>query len=84
ELQVRLRIRFDKYDGSATTFLGDAYIDTQTLEINMTGGAASRITARVRKDEATGWIFAEATIQAIDGELKIGSQIQYSPKQRGA
>ncbi|MFA7962915.1 prophage tail fiber N-terminal domain-containing protein, partial [Escherichia coli] len=81
ELQVRLRIRFDKYDGSATTFLGDAYIDTQTLEINMTGGAASRITARVRKDEATGWIFAEATIQAIDGELKIGSQIQYSPKQ---
>ncbi|MBY7307373.1 prophage tail fiber N-terminal domain-containing protein, partial [Escherichia ruysiae] len=31
ELQVRLRIRFDKYDGSATTFLGDAYIDTQTL-----------------------------------------------------
>ena len=84
ELQVRLRIRFDKYDGSATTFLGDAYIDTQTLEINMTGGAASRITARVRKDEATGWIFAEATIQAIDGELKIGSQIQYSPKQDGA
>ncbi|HAI3757147.1 TPA: phage tail protein [Escherichia coli] len=84
ELQVRLRIRFDKYDGSATTFLGDAYIDTQTLEINMTGSAASRITARVRKDEATGWIFAEATIQAIDGELKIGSQIQYSPKQGGA
>ncbi|EOT7374829.1 TPA: tail fiber protein [Escherichia coli] len=84
ERQVRLRIRFDKYDGSATTFLCDAYIDTQTLEINMTGGAASRITARVRKDEATGWIFAEATIQAIDGELKIGSQIQYSPKQGGA
>ncbi|EFH2541994.1 phage tail protein, partial [Escherichia coli] len=81
ERQVRLRIRFDKYDGRATTFLGDAYIDTQTLEINMTGGAASRITARVRKDEVTGWIFAEATIQAIDGELKIGSQIQYSPKQ---
>ncbi|MFK8769395.1 tail fiber protein, partial [Escherichia coli] len=84
ERQVRLRIRFDKYDGSATTFLGDAYIDTQTLEINMTGGAASRITTRVRKDEATGWIFAEATIQAIDDELKIGSQIQYSPKQGGA
>ncbi|HCT2701713.1 TPA: prophage tail fiber N-terminal domain-containing protein [Escherichia coli] len=84
ELQVRLRIRFDKYDGSATTVLGDAYIDTQTLEINMTGGASGRITARVRKDETTGWIFAEATIQAIDGELKIGSQIQYSPKQGGA
>ncbi len=25
ELQVRLRIRFDKYDGSATTFLGCVY-----------------------------------------------------------
>ena len=84
ERQVRLRIRFDKYDGSATTFLGDAYIDTQTLEISMTGGAAGRITARVRKDKTTGWIFAEATIQAIDGELKIGSQIQYSPGQGGA
>ena len=84
ERQVRLRIRFDKYDGSATTFLGDAYIDTQTLEINMTGGAAGRITARVRKDKTTGWIFAEATIQAIDGELKIGSQIQYSPERGGA
>lgn len=43
ERQVRLRIRFDKYDGSATTFLGDAYIDTQTLEINMTGGAAAEL-----------------------------------------
>ena len=84
ERQVRLRIRFDKYDGSATTFLGDAYIDTQSLEINMTGGAAGRITARVRKDKTTGWIFAEATIQAIDGELKIGSQIQYSPERGGA
>ncbi|MCV5005118.1 phage tail protein, partial [Escherichia coli] len=72
------------YDGSATTFHGDAYIDTQTLEINMTGGAAGRITARGRMDRTTGWIFAEATIQAIDGELKIGSQIQYSPEQGGA
>ena len=84
ELSVRLRIRFDKYDGSATTFLGDAYINTQTFEIKYTGGAASRITARVRKDEATGWVFAEATIQAIDGELNIGSQIQYSPQEGGS
>ncbi|QHR74145.1 tail fiber protein [Escherichia phage tinuso] len=84
ELQVRLRIRFDKYDGSATTFLGDAYIDTQTLEINMTGGAASRITARAKRDDVTGWVFAEATIQAVDGEIKIGSQIQYAPQEGGA
>ncbi|ELV1750285.1 phage tail protein [Escherichia coli] len=84
ELQLRLRIRFDKYDGSATTFLGDAYIDTQTLEINTTGDASDRISARARKDETTGWIFAEATIEAIDGELKIGSQIQCSPKWGGA
>ncbi|GHM06717.1 hypothetical protein ECZU41_13850 [Escherichia coli] len=66
ELQVRLRIRFDKYDGSATTFLGDAYIDTQTLEINMTGGAASR-TARVRKDEATGWILQRQQFRQLMG-----------------
>lgn len=84
ELSVRVRIRFDKYDGSSTTFLGDAYINTQTLEIKYTGGAASRITARVTKDEATGWVFAEATIQSIDGELNIGSQIQYSPQEGGA
>ena len=84
ELSVRVRIRFDKYDGSSTTFLGDVYINTQTLEIKYTGGAASRITARVTKDEATGWVFAEATIQSIDGELNIGSQIQYSPQEGGA
>lgn len=84
ELSVRVRIRFDKYDGSATTFLGDAYINTQTLEIKKTGGAASRITARVKKDEATGWIFAEATIKATEGELNIGSQIQYSPQEGGS
>ena len=84
ELSVRVRIRFDKYDGSSATFLGDVYINTQTLEIKYTGGAASRITARVTKDEATGWVFAEATIQSIDGELNIGSQIQYSPQEGGA
>lgn len=84
ELSVRVRIRFDKYDGSSTTFLGGAYINTQTLEIKYTGGAASRITARVTKDDATGWVFAEATIQSIDGELNIGSQIQYSPQEGGA
>nr|CAI9420978.1 tail protein [Escherichia phage morffagbaw] len=84
ELSVRVRIRFDKYDGSSTTFLGDVYINTQTLEIKYTGGAASRITARVTKDEATGWVFAEATIQSINGELNIGSQIQYSPQEGGA
>lgn len=78
ERQVRLRIRFDRYDGSTTDFLGDVYIDAQSLEVNMTGGASGRITARVRKDKMTGWIFAEATIEAIDGELKVGSQIQYS------
>lgn len=84
DLSVRVRIRFDKYDGSATTVLGDAYINTQTLEIKKTGVAASRITARAKKDEATGWVFAEATIQGIDGELKIGSKIQYLPQEGGS
>ncbi|HBB8937775.1 TPA: phage tail protein, partial [Escherichia coli] len=40
ERQVRLRIRFDRYDGSTTAFLGDVYIDAQSLEVNMTGGAS--------------------------------------------
>ncbi|MDY9197397.1 prophage tail fiber N-terminal domain-containing protein [Escherichia coli] len=84
DLDVRIRIRFDKYDGSANTFLGDVYINTATLELEFTGGAANRITCRVKKDDATGWVFCEATLTAVDGELQIGSQIQYAPKKGGA
>ncbi|MEJ3211164.1 phage tail protein, partial [Escherichia coli] len=40
------------------------------------------LTARVNKDEATGWIFVEATIQASK-ETYITSAIQYAPKSGG-
>ncbi|HIA4410361.1 TPA: phage head spike fiber domain-containing protein [Escherichia coli] len=77
---IRVRLRFEKYDGSAYTFLGDAYLTPSTMTIEKTGGAANRITASAIKDPVTGWIFFEATLQAIEGESLIGGMIQYAPK----
>ncbi|MBW9312605.1 hypothetical protein FA041_11640 [Escherichia coli] len=45
-----------------------------------TGGAANRIAATATKDPVTGWIFYEATIEAVEGETLIGAMIQYAPK----
>lgn len=84
DLDLRLRIRFDMYDGSTTVYQGDAYINAQTLKIQKTGGAKDRITVTAKKDEVSGWIFAEATFTAVDGDLQIGSQIQYAPPLGGA
>lgn len=50
------------------------------MTIEKTGGAANRITASAIKDPVTGWIFFEATLQAIEGESLIGGMIQYAPK----
>ncbi|WP_346425894.1 phage head spike fiber domain-containing protein [Escherichia coli] len=81
---LRCRLRFEKYDGSAYTFLGDAYLTFgNTLTIKKTGGAANRITANATKDPVTGWIFYEATIEAVEGESLIGAMIQYAPKEGG-
>lgn len=76
---LRCRLRFENYDGSAYTFLGDAYVNMTDLSIEKTGGAANRITARAVKDEASKWIFFEATIQALDTENMIGAMVQYAP-----
>lgn len=84
DLDLRLRIRFDVYDGSKASFAGDAYIGTQTLDIAKTGGAKDRITATVKKDEATGWTFVEATLEAVDGNLQVGAYIQYAPPSGGS
>lgn len=73
------RLRFENYDGSAYTFLGDAYVNLTDLSIEKTGGAANRITARAVKDEASKWIFFEATIKALDTENMIGGMVQYAP-----
>ncbi|EMY3179932.1 prophage tail fiber N-terminal domain-containing protein [Escherichia coli] len=82
DLELRLRIRFEAFDGSASSNLGYAIVNTRSLSVEITGVAADRLTARVNKDEVTGWIFAEATIQAID-ESCITSAIQYAPKEGG-
>ncbi|URC25492.1 side tail fiber protein [Escherichia phage EC125] len=76
---LRCRLRFENYDGSAYTFLGDAYVNLTDLSIEKTGVAANRITARAVKDEASKWIFLEATIKALDTENMIGGMIQYAP-----
>lgn len=76
-------MRFEKYDGSVYTFLGDAYLTFGTLIIEKTGGAANRIAATATKDPVTGWIFYEATIEAVEGETLIGAMIQYAPKKGG-
>ncbi|QXV85444.1 lateral tail fiber protein [Escherichia phage VogelGryff] len=82
DVELQLRIRFEAFDGSTTSNLGYVIVNTQSLSVNMSGVAASRITARVNKDEATGWIFVEATIQAIE-EMYITSAIQYVSKAGG-
>ncbi len=80
---LRCRLCFEKYDGSVYTFLGDAYLTFGTLIIEKTGGAANRIAATATKDPVTGWIFYEATIEAVEGETLIGAMIQYAPKKGG-
>ncbi|WZK98923.1 tail protein [Escherichia phage Dru_SM1] len=82
DIDIRCRLRFENYDGTATSFIGDAYMNMQTLDITTTGGAANRITAKAVKDNATGWIFFEATIKALDTENMIGGQVQIAPSQR--
>ncbi|NAH85695.1 phage tail protein [Escherichia coli] len=82
DLELLLRIRFEAFDGSASSNLGYAIVNTRSLLVEITGVAADRLTARVNKDEATGWIFVEATIQASK-ETYITSAIQYAPKSGG-
>lgn len=80
---LRCRLRFENYDGSTYAFLGDAYVNLTDLSIEKTGGAANRITARAVKDEASKWIFFEATIKALDTENMIGAMVQYAPAKDG-
>ena len=82
DLELLLKIRFEAFNGSASSNLGYAIVNTRSLLVEITGVAADRITARVNKDEATGWIFVEATIQASK-ETYITSAIQYAPKKGG-
>ncbi|EFM3254997.1 phage tail protein [Escherichia coli] len=81
DIDIRCRLRFESYDGSTTVFIGDAYMNMQTLAITTTGDGSNRITAKAVKDDATGWIFFEATIKALDAESMIGGQVQIAPSQ---
>lgn len=76
---LRCRLRFENYDGSNYTYLGDALVNVTDLSIEKSGAAADRITARAIKDEASKWIFFEATIKALDTENMIGVMVQYAP-----
>ncbi|CAI6165726.1 Phage tail protein [Escherichia coli] len=76
---IRCRLRFEQHDGYTYTFLGDAYLNLSTLVIDKTGTAADRIIAKAVKDEVTGWIFYQATINALDTESMIGAMVQYAP-----
>lgn len=81
---LRCRLRFEEYDGSTHKFVGDAFLNMTDLSIDKTGGDASRITARAVKNEASKWIFFEATIKALDTENMIGAMVQYAPPKGGS
>lgn len=81
---IRCRLRFEHYNDSGYTFLGDAYLGLEGLSIEKTGGAANRITARAVRDESSKWIFFEATITALEQESMIGAMVQYAPEKGAA
>ena len=81
---IRCRFRFEEYNGSAFNYLGEACVNLTDLSVSKNGGAADRITIRAVKDEASKWIFFEATIKALDTENMIGVMVQYAPPSGGS
>ncbi|HDW1527156.1 TPA: prophage tail fiber N-terminal domain-containing protein [Escherichia coli] len=75
---IAVRILFEHYDGEVRTSIGAANLDLTTRIISKTG-QTSRVTARSVKDDATGWIFFEATLKADTTENTVGGFVQYSP-----
>ncbi|HBC5675508.1 TPA: phage tail protein [Escherichia coli] len=75
---IAVRILFEHYDGEVRTSIGAANLNLTTRIISKTG-QASRVTARSVKDDATGWIFFEATLKADTTENTVGGFVQYSP-----
>lgn len=77
----RLRVRFDMYDGSATVFQGDAYVNLSTLEVKTTGVAAERIKVKAERWQTAGpaWIRVVATFEAAASDMNIGCQFQIAP-----
>ncbi|EGO3980121.1 phage tail protein [Escherichia coli] len=75
---IAVRILFEHYDGGVRTSIGTANLNLTTRIISKTG-QTSRVTARSVKDDATGWIFFEATLKADTTENTVGGFVQYSP-----
>ncbi|MDW6763105.1 prophage tail fiber N-terminal domain-containing protein [Escherichia coli] len=75
---IDVRILFEHYDGEVRTSIGTASLNLTTRIISKTG-QTSRVTARSVKDDATGWIFFEATLKADTTENTVGGFVQYSP-----
>ena len=75
---IAVRILFEHYDGEVRTSIGTASLNLTTRIISKTG-QKSRVTARSVKDDATGWIFFEATLKADTTENTVGGFVQYSP-----
>lgn len=75
---IAVRILFEHYDGEERTSIGTANLNLTTRIISKTG-QTSRVTARSVKDDATGWIFFEATLKADTTENTVGGFVQYSP-----
>ncbi|TGB59141.1 phage tail protein [Escherichia sp. E5028] len=75
---IAVRILFEHYDGDVRTSIGAASLNLTTRIIGKTG-QTSRVTARSVKDDATGWIFFEATLKADTTENTVGGFVQYSP-----
>ncbi|GDE69681.1 phage tail fiber protein [Escherichia coli] len=75
---IAVRILFEHYDGEVRTSIGAANLNLTTHIISKTG-QTSRVTARSVKDDATGWIFFEATLKADTTENTVGGFVQYSP-----
>ncbi|EFE0676371.1 phage tail protein, partial [Escherichia coli] len=74
---IAVRILFEHYDGEVRTSIGAANLNLTTRIISKTG-QTSRVTARSVKDDATGWIFFEATLKADTTENTVGGFVQYS------
>ena len=75
---IDVRILFEHYDGEVRTSIGTASLNLTTRIISKTG-QTSRVTARSVKDDATGWIFFEATLKVDTTENTVGGFVQYSP-----
>ncbi|MFT2884748.1 phage head spike fiber domain-containing protein [Escherichia coli] len=75
---IAVSILFEHYDGEVRTSIGAANLNLTTRIISKTG-QTSRVTARSVKDDATGWIFFEATLKADTTENTVGGFVQYSP-----